>query len=162
MESAEWRVQSGECRVSGELVSVRTEREEELLTLFNGRAPIARLFGMRLSYAEQGEAVIDLPYNPDLDHALGSVHGGVYATLLDSAGWFAAAAGHELNSWMATSEMSIHFLRSATHTALRSVGRVFKAGKRQDVVEMFLYDELDTLIGHATGTFIVIPSVSLS
>lgn len=144
-----------------EQLSVRTEREQELLTLFNGRAPIARLFGMRLSYTERGEAVIDLPYNPGLDHALGSVHGGVYATLLDSAGWFAAAAWHEVNSWMATSEMSIHFLRTATHTPLRAVGRVLKAGKRQDVVEMFLYDEQDTLVGHATGTFIVIPSVSL-
>jgi len=155
-------VESGEWTVGSEQLSVKNEREQELLTLFNGRAPIARLFGMRLSYTEHGEAVIDLPYNPDLDHALGSVHGGVYATLLDSAGWFAAAAGHELNSWIATSEMSIHFLRPATHTALRALGRVLKTGKRQDIVEVFLYDEQDTLVGHAMGTFIVIPSVRLS
>lgn len=141
---------------------MRAERERELLVLFNERAPIARLFGMRLSYTAQGEAVIDLPYNPELDHALGSVHGGVYATLLDSAGWFAAAAGHELNSWMATSEMSIHFLRSATRTALRAQGRVLRAGKRQDIVEVTLYDEQGILVGHAIGTFIVIASVTLS
>lgn len=147
--------------VGNESSAREIERERELVALFNSRAPIARLFGMRLSYAPQGEAVIDLPYNPNLDHALGSVHGGVYATLLDSAGWFAAAIRHEVTSWMATSEMSIHFLRTATGTPLRAVGRVLKAGKRQDVVEMLLYDEQGTLVGHATGTFVVIPSVSI-
>jgi uncharacterized protein (TIGR00369 family) len=145
----------------GEGLDARNEREQELLTLFNSRAPIARLFGMRLSYTALGEALIELPYNPNLDHALGGVHGGVYATLLDSAGWFAAAIRHEVNNWMATGEMSIHFLRTATRTDLRAVGRVLKAGKRQDIVEMLLYDGQDTLVGHATGTFIVISSVSI-
>lgn len=39
---------------------------------------------------------MDLPYNPDLDHTLGSIHGGVHTTMLDTAGWFTAAAAHRL------------------------------------------------------------------
>lgn len=58
--------------MNGEQVVARDEREQELLALFNSRAPIARLFGMRLSYTAQREAVIDLPYNPNLDHATGT------------------------------------------------------------------------------------------
>lgn len=138
------------------------DRLDELLQMFNQRAPIARTFGMTLSFTEQGEAVIDLPYNPNLDHAQGGVHGGIYGVLLDSAGWFAAAAGRELNRWIATSEMSIHFLLPVERTALQAVGRVLKSGKRQDVVEMFLYDEDGALVGHAMGTFMVLPSVSLA
>jgi len=61
------------------------ERIEELLHLFH-EAPIARYFGMTLSYTEEGNAVVDLPYNPDLDHGGGGIHGGVYAAMLDSAG----------------------------------------------------------------------------
>lgn len=138
-----------------------TTRRDELLHLFNEVAPIARFFGMRLSYTEEGNAVIDLPYNPNLDHALGGIHGGVYATMLDTAGWFTAAAAHGLSCWLATAELSVHFLAPTKTTSLRATGRLLKHGRRQDVAEMHLYDGQDHLVGHATGTFVVLPKVSL-
>jgi uncharacterized protein (TIGR00369 family) len=141
---------------------MKTKRTEELLHMFNKVAPIARYFGMKLSYTDEGYAVVDLPYNPDLDHALGGVHGGVYATMLDTAGWFTAAAAHDDSCWLATAEMSIHFLAPAATTSLRAIGRLLKRGKRQDVAEMHLYDGNNRLVGHATGTFIVLPDVRLS
>lgn len=128
--------------------------------MFNEVAPIARTFGMRLSYGEHGQAIVDLPYNPRLNHGLGGVHGGVYATLLDSAGWFTAAAAHDVNCWLATAEMSIHFLLPVEGTALRAEGQLIKAGKRQDVAEMRLYDAEGRLVGHATGTFVLLPGVA--
>jgi len=65
-----------------------TERQVELVRKFSD-SPIGRHFGMSLSYDEQGRAHVRLPYNPDLDHALGGIHGGIMATLLDTAagGW---------------------------------------------------------------------------
>lgn len=141
---------------------MNAERIAELLQMFNEIAPIARYLGMRLSYDDQGQAIVDLPYNPDLDHALGGVHGGVYATLLDTAGWFTAAAAHDITCWLATAEMSIHFLAPVEQSALHAVGRLIKQGKRQDIVEMHLYDGENRLVGHATGTFIILPTVPLS
>ncbi|MEJ2733115.1 MAG: PaaI family thioesterase [Anaerolineae bacterium] len=137
------------------------ERMAELLHLFNEVAPIARTFGMVLSYDDEGRATIDLPYNPDLDHALGGVHGGVYATLLDTAGWFTAAAAHDLSCWVATTEMSVHFLAPVQRSPLRAVGQLIRRGGRQDVAEMRLYDGNDRLVGHATGTFVLLPSIPL-
>ncbi len=136
-------------------------RIEELLHLFNEVAPIARTFGMRLSYNREGQAIVDLPYNAGLDHALGGVHGGVYATMLDTAGWFTAAAAHEVDCWLATAEMSMHLLLPAERTALRAEGRLIKTGKRQDVAEMSLYDAEGRLVAHATATFIILPNVPL-
>ncbi|MFQ6102369.1 MAG: PaaI family thioesterase [Anaerolineae bacterium] len=141
---------------------MNTERIEELLKLFNEEAPIARYFGMRLSFTEGGNPVIDLPYNPSLDHGLGGIHGGVYATMLDTAAWFAAAAVREPSYWVTTSELSVHFLEPAERTSLRAVGRLVKSGKRQDVAEAHLYDGQDRLIGHAVGTFVVLPSVPMT
>jgi uncharacterized protein (TIGR00369 family) len=137
------------------------ERIAELLHLFNEVAPIARTFGMALSYDGEGRAIVDLPYNPDLDHALGGVHGGVYATLLDTAGWFTAAAAHDISCWVATSEMSVHFLTPVQRTSLQAVGQLIRQGRRQDVAEMRLYDGNKRLVGHATGTFILLPSIPL-
>lgn len=127
--------------------------------LFN-EAPIARFFGMRLSYARDGSAVFDLPYNPGLDHALGGIHGGVYATMLDNAAWFTAAPSHGEFCWVATSELTVHLLEPAARTPLRSVGRLLKRGKRQDVAEARLYDGKGRLVGHGVGTFIVMAPLS--
>ena len=141
---------------------MNTERIEELLRMFNENAPIARYFGMKLSFTDEVSAIIDLPYNPKLDHPFGGIHGGVYATMLDSAGWFTAAAAHDVSCWIATSELSVHFLEPAQRTSLRAVGRLLKHGKRQDVVEMYLYDGQGRWIGHGVGTFVVLPDVPLS
>jgi acyl-coenzyme A thioesterase PaaI-like protein len=46
-------------------------------------------------------------------------------------------------------------------TPLRAVGRVIKTGKRQDVAEMSLYDKEGNLVGHATGTFVILRKVDL-
>ena len=138
------------------------ERMQELERVFNEVAPIARYFGMTLAYTEERSAVVTLPYNPNLDHPMGGIHGGVYATLLDVAGWFTAAAAHEGDCWIATSEMSIHFLLPVKQTSLRAIGRLLKPGKRQDIAEMHLYDGQNQLVGHAMGTFIVLPDISLA
>lgn len=142
--------------------NINDQRKEELLRLFNEKAPIARTFGMKLSFTEDGRAVIDLPYNPNLNHALGAIHGGIYATVLDNAGWFTAAVLHELSRWLATSELTIHFLEPAQGVAIRGIGKIIRHGKRQDVVEMFLYDETGHLIAHAVGTFVVVQNASLN
>jgi uncharacterized protein (TIGR00369 family) len=134
---------------------------EELSHLFNEKAPIARFFGMKLEYDDNGSAVVDLPYNSSLDHAVGGVHGGVYATLLDCAGWFTVAAAHEPYSWFVTSELTIRYLEPVSGKSLRAVGRVIKQGRRQDVAEMQLFDEDGQLVGHATGTFMLINNVKM-
>jgi len=132
-----------------------------LLDYFNHRAPIARTFGMSLSYTDDGRAIIDLPHNPNLDHPLGGIHGGIYATLLDTATWFTAAAAQESARWITTSDLTIHYLRPAQKTALRCVGSIIKAGKRQTVAEAHLYDGDGNLVGHAVGTFVLLPDMLL-
>jgi uncharacterized protein (TIGR00369 family) len=138
------------------------ERLAELIQLFAERSPIARYFGMKLSFSTDNESTIDLDYNPNLDHSMGAIHGGVYATMLDIAGWFASAAMHDISSWVATSQMSIHFLEAARQTSLQARGRVIKSGKRLDVAEMDLYDGHGILVGRATGTYIVLPKISMA
>jgi uncharacterized protein (TIGR00369 family) len=134
-------------------------RTRELLHLFGDFAPIVRTFGMRLSYTDDDRAVVDLPYNPNLDHGQGGIHGGVYATLLDTAGWFTAAAAHPEGTWVATSELSLHLLKAVRQTGLRAEGFLLKSGARLNVAEMRLFDEGGELVAHATATFVVLPGV---
>jgi uncharacterized protein (TIGR00369 family) len=57
--------------------------------------------------------------------------------------------------------MSVHFLAPAARNSLQAIGRLIKRGRRQDVAEMHLYDSQGHLVGHATGTFVVLPGVRL-
>ena len=136
---------------------MRGRREEELLTMFHDGAPISRYFGMHLSFTEDGSAIVDLPHNPNLDHALGGVHGGVYATMLDTAGWFAVAFTRTDPTSIVTSEITVRYLEPVERISLRAIGKVIRQGKRQDVAEMQLLDEEGRLVGHATGAFMVLP-----
>ncbi len=137
----------------------RVRRNEELKKLFNERAPIAAFFGMTLDFDEENRALITLPYNPSLDHAMKGIHGGVYMTLLDSAAWFTAAASRDDECWIATSEMAVHFYRPTKGVALKAVGTMKKDGKRQAVVEAVVYDPDGNAVGHGIGTFIALPEV---
>ncbi|HEY47268.1 MAG TPA: PaaI family thioesterase [Anaerolineae bacterium] len=133
------------------------QREEELLNMFHGRAPISRYFGMRLTFTKDGSAVVDLPHNPNLDHALGGVHGGVYATMLDTAGWFTVALARNDPSRIVTSEITVRYLEPVEKMSLRAIGKIIRQGTRQDIAEMQLLDEEGRLVGHATGAFMVLP-----
>jgi uncharacterized protein (TIGR00369 family) len=126
------------------------DRIAELLKMFNETARLARSLGLRLSFTEDRRAVIDMPYNPDYDHALGGVHGGVYMTLLDSAAWFTSAAAHDESIWVATSELTVHLLKPVIESDLRAVGRIIQSGRRQD--SRHLYDGSGQLAVHGVGS----------
>ena len=133
--------------------------QQELIELFRG-VPIARFFGMSLSYDEQGHACIHLPYNPNLDHALKGIHGGAIATMLDNAGWFAVAAQNE-GVWIATSEFKVHLLNPAKESKLHAEGWVVKSGRRISVAEMRVSSSNGELVAIGTGTYIPLDGVPI-
>lgn len=132
---------------------MNTDRKRELLELFSlGR--IEKYFGTTLSFDDKGHAHVDLPYNPNLDQPCG-IHGGVVATLLDTAGFFAAAAVSR-SVLLTTSELSIHFLSPALACDLNAEGWVIKAGKRISIAEMRVSEPNGGVIAIGIGTFVVL------
>jgi acyl-coenzyme A thioesterase PaaI-like protein len=67
----------------------RKKRREELLASYE-RAPIRKTLGMVLSFNDRDESLLDLQHNPGFEHGMRDTHGGIIATLLDTAGWFSA------------------------------------------------------------------------
>jgi uncharacterized protein (TIGR00369 family) len=111
---------------------------------------------MELSFDDDNHAIITQPYNSNLDHGEGAIHGGAIATILDNAGFFTSALA--INGMVTTSEMSFHLLRPAKKVKLIATGNVLKVGKRQVVAEMNCKDENGNLIAHGTGTFLFMAS----
>lgn len=125
-------------------------RQAALVERFHG-APIAQTMGMRLHYDEADRAVFTMPYHADFDHGLGGIHGGVFATLIDNAGWFTAAPHFE--TWIVTIEFHVRLLEPVAKEALWSRGEIIRLGKRISVVEMEVRTQADRRVATGTGTF---------
>ena len=128
------------------------KRREEIIKLFD-TAPIKHVYGMELSYDNQGNAVFDLPYNSKFDHAMGGTHGGAIATLLDNAGWFTLAP--HFDHWIATVEFSTRLLAPVSQSHLRAIGKIIRLGKKISVAEMKVTTDKEDLIACGSGTFMV-------
>jgi acyl-CoA thioesterase len=135
------------------------QRMDKLVALF-AKAPMKKIFGMDLAYNAEGCAVFKMPYNPNFDHALQGVHGGVFATLLDNAGWFTAAPHYE--TWIATVEFSTRLLEHVKEEGLIAQGKTIRVGKNLAVAEMTVHTDSGRLVAAGTGTFAPITKVSLS
>ncbi|HEY8210321.1 MAG TPA: PaaI family thioesterase [Myxococcaceae bacterium] len=123
------------------------------LTKMFHAAPIARSFGMRLEYDQEHHAVFTQPYNPGFDHGLGGIHGGVFATLLDNAGWFTVAGEYE--TWVATVEFQVRLLKACEKEELVAHGRIVHAGKRLATATMEVFTGGKVLAAIGSGTFTV-------
>jgi uncharacterized protein (TIGR00369 family) len=80
------------------------------------RLPFSHEIDMRLYQAENGVAVLSVPYDPRLvgDPETGVLHGGVITALLDTAcGWAVMVAPTDLRS-TATLDLRIDYMRPAT------------------------------------------------
>ncbi len=126
------------------------EKRAGMVRLF-ASAPIAQSMGMVAHYDEEGRAVFTQSYHPGFDHALGGVHGGLIATMLDNAGWFTVAPHYE--NWVATVEFSVRLHAPVSQRGLVATGELQRLGRRMAVARMEVRDEADRLIATGSGTF---------
>ncbi len=117
------------------------------------KAPIRKAFGMNISFDQESRAIFDLPYNASFNHGMGGIHGGVFATLLDNAGWFTAAAYYKL--WVVTVEFHTRLLEPVVGEDLRAIGKIVRAGKTLAVCEMEVRALQGRLVAVGSGTFSV-------
>ncbi|PLK50576.1 PaaI family thioesterase [Uliginosibacterium sp. TH139] len=119
--------------------------------------PMNDTLNMTLLEVGDGQAVFQgIPllqhYNP-----LGTVHGGWFATLLDSALGCAVQTTLPAGRTYTTAGLSINIVRSASHTTgpLRAVATVVHRGGQMATAEARVEDEQGRLYAHATTTCFV-------
>lgn len=116
--------------------------------------PIASLIGMWITEVNEGRVVFaaepaEYHYNP-----IGTVHGGIAATLLDSA---LGCAIHSLlpsDTGYTTLELKVNFLRPLTSKTgtIYCAGEVIHLGGRTATAQARLTDASGTLYAHGTTT----------
>jgi uncharacterized protein (TIGR00369 family) len=128
--------------------------------LLEGRfphAPIAETLDFYLVEVSRGQAIFQ--GTPLVKHLnpMGTVHGGWYATLLDSAVGCAVQTMLEAGQGYTTAELSVNLVRGARLDGgpLRAIGTVLHCGRQLATAEGKIVDAQGRLIAHATTTCLV-------
>ncbi|MEU5912091.1 PaaI family thioesterase [Micromonospora sp. NPDC047527] len=121
--------------------------------------PVMDLIDMGRMEAEEGRVVVELiprefHYNP-----LGTVHGGVISTMLDTAAGCAVHTTLPAGVGYTSLDLNVKFLRPVTVDSgmLRCEGTVLQRGRRTALAEARLTDAGSRLIAHATSTCLIYP-----
>lgn len=133
---------------------------EIMQAILSGALPyahIAETLDFTLIEVAHGKAVFQ--GTPQLKHynPMGSVHGGWFATLLDSALGCAVHTTLPAGSGYTTAELSVNIVRAANTASgpLRAIGEVVHSGRQLATAQARIVDATGKLYAHGTTTCMV-------
>jgi uncharacterized protein (TIGR00369 family) len=154
-------------RAGGRGVGVATREEtagltglETLQAMMRGELPrthIGETMDFLLVEVSHGRAVFQgVPGQKHLN-PMGTVHGGWYATLLDSAVGCAVHSTMPVGRAYTTAELSVNLVRGAVpgREPLRAIGQVIHVGRQLATAEGRIVDAAGKVYAHATTTCLV-------
>ncbi|MGV9711913.1 PaaI family thioesterase [Gordonia sp. NPDC003424] len=118
---------------------------------------IRRLLSMRFDEVDHGRVEMSLTTIPDFTNPLGTVHGGICATMLDSVMGCAVHSTLPAGVSYTTLELKVNYIRAAQVDGkkLSATGTVIHVGRRSATAEGKVVDDNGKLIAHATTTCMV-------
>jgi uncharacterized protein (TIGR00369 family) len=120
-------------------------------------APISALVGMTAGSVEDGEVMFRCVPDESTYNPIGSVHGGIMCTLLDSVTSCAVHSTLPAGMAYSTLEIKVSYLRAASAgVELTAVGRVTRRGRRVSFAEGEIRDPDGRLIATATSTCLIV------
>lgn len=119
-----------------------------------GSVPFAKLLGIELDAISSGTATLGLDIRKDLTQNHGVVHGGVTASLIDTATAFAIISLLSPKERVTTVDLAISYLRPLTDGRITAVAKVLRAGRRLFVVSAEVFDGDGKLATTALSTYI--------
>ena len=120
---------------------------------------IARLLGFTLTTIEPGHVACELLTRDDMTNPMGSVHGGIAATLLDTVMGCAVQTVLDAGESFTTTDLQIRYVRAVQPGArVRAEGTVVHRGRRLATAEGRLVDEEGKAVAHATTACMILPA----
>src|SRR5512136_670880 len=118
--------------------------------------PFAQLLGFSVKSVELGQAVIEIEITGHHVNTMGTLHGGVFCTIADTAMGVAFATLLEEGEALTTLEMKINFLKPVWKGKLLAMAKVVKKGRLTGLIECDILDEHGQLVARAGSTYMAI------
>jgi uncharacterized protein (TIGR00369 family) len=133
-------------------ISISDERKNRAVNRVNN-LPFSKLLGMELVDIRPNEAIVRVEMRDDLRQPSGVLHGGVTATIIDTAMALAVRTHLEDHEFTTTVNLTVHYLRPHKTGPVICVARCVKAGKRMFTVSADVSDENGNLIATGLSTY---------
>lgn len=126
-------------------------------------APYPGLLGMRLAAMDLDSCSVELDVERKHLQPFGIVHGGVIATLIDTATFWAAFLRLPQDAGLVNVDLKLNYLEAVPAGAgrLRAEGTCLRPGRQVSYAEARVLDTTGRLVGHGTSTLIALPGKGL-
>jgi len=124
-------------------------------------APYPELIGMVIGALEFDSCRIDLDLGERHLQPFGIVHGGVIATLIDTATFWAGFMRLPEDAGLVNVDLKLNYLKAVASGHLRAEGRCLRAGRQISYAEASVFDAAGELVAHGSSTLMALPGKGL-
>jgi uncharacterized protein (TIGR00369 family) len=110
---------------------------------------LIKLLGIRIEEASGDRVVLTCPVTPDLHQPFGLVHGGVYATLAETAASVAGASWFGDRGKVVGVSNHTDFLRAVREGGLRAEATPLSRGRTTQLWQVEISDDCGRLVAHS-------------
>jgi uncharacterized protein (TIGR00369 family) len=133
---------------------------DELKTIINASAYPTHM-AMRLADIEIDRAVVTLDTAPCHLQAYGIMHGGVLATLIDTATFWAVFMRIPEDAGLVNIDLKLNYLKSVVDQPLTTHGTAIRSGRQISYAEARVLDAEGALVAHGTSSLMILPGKGL-
>ena len=127
------------------------------------RCPYFELLSMKLLDVGVGFSVLEIDLSKKHLQPFGFVHGGVFASIIDAAAfWAIFFEVEDQNSGVTTVDLKLNYLAPAASGKLIAKGRQIKLGKTLGYADAEVSDDNGKLLAHGTSTVMILPGKGLT
>jgi len=126
-----------------------------------GEAPYPRHMNMVLAEIDLDTTVVELTLGECHMQPFGIVHGGVLATMIDTATFWAAFLRLPDGDGLVNADLKLNYLKAVEKGVLRAEGRCLRHGRSVSYAESSVVDEAGELVAHGTSTLMALPGKGL-
>ena len=137
--------------MSDDAIALNNEQLDHLARYFNEEVTFSRHIGAKVEEVEPGRSVISIDVEEVHLNGAGTLHGGVYASLIDNAMGLSVLALVGVRT--ATREMNVHFLGAVSEGRITCQSEVVHRTRRTATAEAKVRDSEGNLVAMGTGAF---------
>jgi len=121
-------------------------------------SPYFCLLSMKIRDVRIGYSLLEIDLEKKHLQPFGHVHGGVYASIIDAAAfWAFYYSVNDQQAGVTTVDLKLNYLAPAAGGRLTAKGRQIKAGKTLGYAEAEVLNESGDILAHGTSTLMILP-----
>lgn len=143
-----------------ELATINPAYVESLIRTVN-TSDFPSHIGFRLTAVDYDLAKVELEIDQRHFQPFGIVHGGVLATLIDTATFWAGFMRLPADCGLVNVDLKLNYLKPGVSGRLVAEGRCLRPGRQLSYTEAYVFNEERELLAHGTSSLMALPGKGL-